>query len=393
MNELFFVGLMSGTSIDGMDAALLAVEPVSGRCRCVGTLFEPWPEHCRRLLHRLCSSGSEEIDRAGLAANAVAVFSACVARKLIARHDLQPEQICAIGSHGQTVRHRPERGFSVQLNNGPLTALSSGIDTWTDFRAQDMAAGGEGAPLTPLFHQKMFASADHPVCVVNLGGIANMTVLEPGGRIAAGYDVGPANTLLDLVCRLLLHIPHDEGGRIAATGSLNREWLRSMHEHPYLSLLPPKSCGREQFGEEFLRPYIRQCLQDPQQIPNLLYTLCHFTVSVIAAEIQEYSSNFNSPCRVLLCGGGVHNDFLIKMLRDFLTGQEGFDPCLSTQDFGIDPDFVEAQAFAYFAYQSTFGQSVDLSAITGSSRPVILGSLSPAPNGRYAASVLQRLHV
>lgn len=392
MKELFFVGLMSGTSIDGMDAALLAVDPASGRCRCEGALSAPWPEHCRRLLHRLCSEGSGEIDRAGTAANAVAVFSAYMARKLIARHDLQPEQICALGSHGQTVRHRPERGFSVQLNNGPLTALLSGIDTWTDFRAQDLAAGGEGAPLTPLFHQKMFAAADQPVYVVNLGGIANMTVLEPGGRIAAGYDVGPANTLLDLACRLLLHCSYDNNGQVAASGSLNRDWLDSMLGHPYFAIKPPKSCGREQFGEAFLRPYIRQCISDSQKIPDLLCTLTHFTASVIAAEIHAFTEKLQAKGKVLLCGGGIRNGFLVKTLDELLAQQDGLPRCLSTLHFGINPEYVEAQAFAYFAYQSSLGQTVDLSGITGSSQPVILGSLSPAPGGRYAADRLQRLH-
>lgn len=397
MASEYYIGLMSGTSIDGMDAALCEVRQ-DGSFACLKTLSDEWPEHIKGRLHELCSAGPNELEKAGTAQNAVAAFSAVLVNRLLEMAGLDPAQITAIGSHGQTVRHRPEKGFSLQLDNAPMTALLTGIDVWSDFRAQDIAAGGQGAPLTPLFHAKCFARPERWAFVVNLGGIANMTVLAPGGKVELGFDCGPANTLMDLVCRELFNRPYDEDGYLAQGGITNASWLKAMLNEPYFLKQAPKSCGRELFGREFIAPYLDECLKTEADGErrrlgaDLLHTLCDLTAALIAADIKEfmYTRGIKEGYDVILCGGGVYNAALVKSIRGMcevckMVGVPQHSVLLCST-LGIDPNFVEAQAFAYFAYLSSHGRLCDLKAVTGSEQPVLLGSFSPAPEGRFVRS-------
>lgn len=393
MASEYYIGLMSGTSIDGMNAALCAVKE-DGSFACLKTLSEYWPHHIRQRLNELCAAGPNELEKAGTAQNAVAAFSALMVKRLLDEAGMEASQITAVGSHGQTVRHRPEKSFSLQLDNAPMTALLTGIDVWSNFRAQDIAAGGEGAPLTPLFHAKCFAHPERWAFVVNLGGIANMTILAPGGEVVLGYDVGPANTLMDLTCRELLHRPYDEDGYVADGGITVPGWLETMLSEPFFMKPAPKSCGRELFSREFIAPYLEECKKGSERecrrlTADLLHTLCDLTGATIAADIKEFmvSREIKEGYDVILCGGGVHNDALVKSIRSMcevckLPDNRQYSVLLCSR-LGIDPDFVEAQAFAYFAYLSTHGRLCDLKTVTDSSQPVLLGSLSPSPEGMF----------
>lgn len=383
-----YVGLMSGTSMDSMDCCAVQIDD-KGRMQVLRCLSKAWPPHIRAGLHALCRPGGNEIDHAGVSSNAVGAFSALTVRELLKDAGIEPSQVRAVGSHGQTVRHRPERGFTVQLDNAPLCALLSHIDVWSDFRRQDVAAGGEGAPLTPLFHQKLFASDDEPRYILNLGGIANLTVLRPGGELFGGWDVGPANTLLDLASRELLQRSCDEDGRTARQGQVRPAWLQALMADPFFKKLPPKSCGRELFCRDYIAKLLKQLPLDPQWIPDVFATLTAFTVQsvVTAFKFLQTDPRLPSGGTVILCGGGVANLFmreeLERALRPF-----GLR-VLASDAFGVDPYFLEAQAFAYFAYLSSHGQCVDLSKVTGSKRQVIMGSLSPAPDGFFVRGRMQ----
>lgn len=378
-----YIGLMSGTSMDGMNAALVEIDP-DGRMRSLSCLTELWPEAIKAGLHALCQRSIDEIERLGPLQNAVGAVSALCVRRLLEQAGIEPAAVRAIGSHGQTVRHRPAARFTLQLDNAPLCALLTHIDTWSDFRCQDVAAGGEGAPLTPLFHQRVFASPDEPRLVINLGGITNVTALLPGGEIVSGWDTGPANTLMDLACRELVGQPFDRDGRLAAAGTLNKEWLKRLIDSPYFIKDPPKSCGREEFSRQKIAFMLQAAAADPSRIPEVLNTLCLFSVGTLISDLERFfllHPVMSRNCCAILCGGGIANRFYRKWVEGSL-GEMGIRT-VGSDTLGIDPFFVEAQAFAYFAYLSTHGRSVDLSKVTGSQQKVILGSLSPAPDGAF----------
>ncbi len=383
-NELY-LGLMSGTSMDGLDACLLQVS-APGKLQVLATASAPLPSELTASLHRLCSPGNNEIDTLCRAQNALAKCSASLVKKLLAQCKLRPADITAIGSHGQTVRHCPQQGYTLQLDNGPLCALLTGIDVWTNFRAQDVAAGGEGAPLTPLFHQQVLSSPVKARFILNLGGIANVTALRPGGEMICGFDTGPANTLLDLACRQLFNCPYDQDGARARAGVVQSKWLEQLLDHPYFARKPPKSSGRELFNADYIAFMLAAAQHEPQLGNDVLATLTAFSVQTIAQALQDLilTKELRSDgATVVVCGGGARNGFFMQELVKALQALKL--EVVDSGSLGVDAQYLEAEAFAYFAYLSTHGRVAAMQSITGARCPVILGTLCPSPQGRFSA--------
>ena len=389
MSTEYYIGLMSGTSMDGLDGIVIAVE--HERPRVLATGQAAWPDDCAAELHALCAPGSDELERMGRISLSIARHEARLTGILLEQAGLTAADITAIGAHGQTVRHCPQSGYSVQLGSGPLLAALSGIDTVFDFRAADLAAGGQGAPLTPVFHQLVLACPGTCRMVLNLGGIANLTILSAEGDITAGYDCGPANTLMDLACRELFNLPYDRGGELAARGRVDAALLAQLFEryHDFLSRPPPKSTGRELFSRSSIAGELDRCRSGSCSGHDLLATLTAFTAQACARDICSCIERMRPQrCEVVLCGGGAHNPCLSSQLRQMLEAHSC--PVISSTELGVDADYLEAEAFAYFAYLFCHGRPCDLRAITGAAESSIMGCLAPARDGFHARSQQQR---
>lgn len=379
----YYIGLMSGTSIDGMDGCICDFE---NGVQMLAKASRRWEPEEAALLHSLCQKSDDELEKSGEAANLIARASAYVVSTLLEKTSLKSEDIIAIGSHGQTVRHRPQRAYSIQLDNAPLTAHLCNIDTVSNFRSADLAAGGEGAPLTPIFHSHMFKDEKRSRYVLNLGGIANLTVMRPQGEILCGFDCGPANTLSDLSCRLLLNQSFDKDGACAYRGQIRMEWLSDFLRHPFLQKEPPKSTGREDFNADYIREYLLLCTQKRELIYDLIATLDEFTVLACVNAIRHMRYKYNLPAGdLLLCGGGALNPYIVERFKYHLAHDE--IDVLKTSDFGVDVSILEAQSFAYFAKAYVEATPLDLKNITGSKSLVILGEMALAFNGHYRRSI------
>ena len=291
-------------------------------------------------------------------------------RALLTRAGIPPEEIAAIGSHGQTVRHLPEPPVrnTLQIGDPNIIAEETGITTVADFRRRDLAAGGQGAPLVPAFHRAAFGLAGEYRVVVNIGGIANLTLLPPGEDCrVTGFDCGPGNLLMDAWATRHLRAPMDRAGRWAASGNVHQALLNRLLEDPYFRRPPPKSSGREHFSAVWLEAVLNPLTVQPSAA-DVQATLCELTATSIAGAIREHAPDAG---RVLVCGGGIHNDHLMERLRRHLEDL----PVCSTADHGMDPDWVEAAAFAWLAQQTLAGRPGNLPAVTGAEREVILGGI------------------
>ncbi|WP_421244213.1 anhydro-N-acetylmuramic acid kinase [Aeromonas sp. 601019] len=366
-----YIGLMSGTSMDGIDAVLVVID--GDQLRVEAALCHPWPQETARTLHALCTPGDNEIDRMGVADNLVAREFAAATHALLAKAKLEPKDIRAIGSHGQTIRHRPQLGFTMQIGNAALLAAQTGIDVIADFRTMDMALGGQGAPLVPAFHQALFAKPGALRVVLNLGGIANISVLpgNPGG--VYGFDTGPANTLLDGWYRR--HHPkgagYDAGGQWAASGKPIPALLEKLLAHPYFAAPAPKSTGREMFTLAWLDG---ELAGQPYAAADVQRTLQALTCHSIARQLPAPNEAQTRP-ELFVCGGGAHNAPLLSELAGLLPGWR----IASTAELGIAPDWMEGAAFAWLAERFIKHKPGNLPAVTGASRPAVLGALYPAP--------------
>ncbi|MCE9956289.1 anhydro-N-acetylmuramic acid kinase [Aeromonas rivipollensis] len=365
-----YIGLMSGTSMDGIDAVLVTMD--GDTLRVEAALCHPWPEATARELHALCIPGENEIDRMGVADNRVAQEFAAATLALLAKAGLEPKDIRAIGSHGQTVRHRPQLGFTLQIGNAALLAALTGIDVIADFRTLDMALGGQGAPLVPAFHQAIFAKPHALRVVLNLGGIANISVLPGHADGVYGFDTGPANTLLDGWYRRH-HSQggsYDAGGQWAASGQLVPALLEKLLAHPYFTAPAPKSTGREMFTLEWLDGELAGTAYAPVDVQRTLQALsCHS----IARQLPAVDETQTRP-ELFVCGGGAHNGPLLAELATLLPRWR----LESTAALGLAPDWVEGAAFAWLAQRFMTRQPGNLPAVTGASRPAVLGALYPA---------------
>lgn len=362
-----YLGLISGTSADGIDAALLRFNDakISPKCDLLGTHKEEYPEEIRREVIELFTPTSNEIDRLGQLDIALGEAFAQAALNLLEGLSIAPEKVKAIGSHGQTIRHRPqlEKPFTLQLADPNTIASISGITTVADFRRRDMAAGGQGAPLAPAFHDYIFNDYETTRCVLNIGGIANITILQKG-RDVLGYDTGPANGLMDAWINAIKNTPYDENGQWASTGAINEELLKQLLSHPYFKIAPPKSTGRE----EFHFAWLQQVLNNFPAIPaaDIQASLCELTAITIAREIKRFECH-----EVYVCGGGAHNSHLLARLRYHLP----LTRVDSTATLGIHPDWVEASCFAWLAKQCIDKKPGNLPSVTGANFPAVLGGI------------------
>lgn len=367
-----FLGLMSGTSADGIDAALVRFSG-DRACELVHARTSPWEPGLRAALLALGQGGEASLDQLGTLDVRIADAFADAALHTLRAAGMEPEQVAAIGSHGQTVRHRPagaaadgRHPFTWQLGDGNRIAELTGITTVADFRRRDVAAGGHGAPLMPAFHAALLHSPDEDRAILNLGGIANFTLLPAHGEVR-GFDTGPANCLLDAWCERHTGQPFDAGGSFAADGMVDAALLSRLLDEPWFALPPPKSTGREQFHLEWLATRLAGG-ERPRDVQATLLELTTGTV-VDALRARQPATR-----RVLVCGGGVHNPLLMRRLAAQLPDAT----VQSTADYGLDPDFVEAMGFAWLARQTLAGLPGNLPSVTGARGPRVLGVIHPA---------------
>lgn len=363
MSESLYAGLMSGTSLDGVDAVLARFD---GALKVLGHAHLPFHPALRAELLALNQSGTDELQRAALAGNALAEVYAEALRKVLSGSGVRPTAVRAVGAHGQTVRHRPELGFTIQLLNPARLAERSGIAVVADLRSRDVAAGGQGAPLVPAFHRAIFGRAGADVAVLNLGGMGNLSLLAADGR-TLGFDTGPANVLLDLWIQLHQRTEYDAGGHWAAGGLVDAALLQRLQAEPYFALPPPRSTGRDLFHAAWLEQQGVNGL-DPQHVQATLSELTAWSVA------EALKSSLPNASELIVCGGGAFNTDLLLRLQRRLPGIALVDSGAR----GLPPMQVEAAAFAWLARQFVMGSPGNLPAVTGAAGPRILGAYHPA---------------
>lgn len=364
MKDLY-MGLMSGTSADGIDAAL--VDFSQPHLSVIATHYIPYPVDLKNKILALCQHGENEIHRLGELDVELGRAFAQAVKITLSKQFIPANAIKAIGSHGQTIRHLPfsNPGFTLQIADPNIIAAETGITTVADFRRKDMAHGGQGAPLVPAFHQHLFASEKMDRAIVNIGGIANVTLLSKiNPRPVIGFDTGPGNVLMDSFIQLHQQKNHDENGSWAAQGNIHPDLLNHFLADDYFKLAAPKSTGREYFNLAFINKHINNNIP----IANVQATLVELTARSIIDAIHK-----NLSCgEILICGGGVHNQYLMSRLHALAQPDFTVD---STQKYGVDPDWMEAMAFAWLARQTLNRLSGNLPSVTGAKRSAILGGI------------------
>lgn len=394
-----YIGMMSGTSLDGMDAVLCQFGNEEDRqqpLQLLATYSQDFPPRLREVLLALCQPNginhltptmgepSSELDWFGWASKAYAEFASEVVNNLLQQSNTDSESVLAIGCHGQTVRHRPQMGFSLQLVDANIIAERTGISVVSDFRRRDMAVGGQGAPLVPAFHQALFSTPDSTRVLLNLGGIANITVLPANANLindalvnnspVIGYDTGPANLLLDAWTSLHTNKDYDAGGAWAQSGQVIEPLLNQLIEHPFFALTYPKSTGREDFNLAWLQNELQKFDQASAHIryssADVQATLTELTAMSASMQINMFI-NAHEKSSVYVCGGGAFNDYLMTRLQAHLPH------CTveTTASLGLNPAWVEAVAFAWLARQTLMGETGNLPAVTGASKGVVLGQV------------------
>ncbi|AOY67322.1 anhydro-N-acetylmuramic acid kinase [Xanthomonas perforans] len=366
-----YLGLMSGTSADGIDAALVRfADATHRRCELVAGTTVAWEPQLRETLVAL-GQGAETvaIDALGQVDAQVGLAFAAAANRLIGDSGVERRQIRAIGSHGQTIRHRPNANpaFTWQIGDASRIAEHTGITTVADFRRRDVAAGGQGAPLMPAFHLAMLGAGDEDRAVLNLGGIGNLTLIPRDGAVL-GFDTGPANALLDSWCQRHHGTPFDAEGAFAASGRVDAVLLQALLADPWFALPPPKSTGREQFHLDWAVQAMGSARLDAADVQATLLELTAASVADALLRLQPTTR------RVLVCGGGVRNPVLLARLAARLPGMV----VESSARYGLDPDYLEAMGFAWLAAELLAGRAANLPAVTGAAGPRLLGAIYPA---------------
>jgi len=369
-----YIGLMSGTSLDGVDGVLSTLQ--GGRWHTVAHAHRPFPPALRQGLLALNTAGPDELHQAALASQALAVLYAEVVQAVCEQAQVLPAEVRAIGAHGQTVRHRPELGYTLQLNQPALLAELTGIDVVADLRSRDVAAGGQGAPLVPAFQDAIFAQPDRTVVVLNIGGMANLSILRPG-QGPLGFDCGPGNALLDMWCHRQTGRDFDADGAWGAQGSVRESWLSDALADPFFALPPPKSTGRDLFNAEWLQRWLAPHGLAPDQAgattiaQDVQATLCELTARSAAQAVRDHAADASE---VIVCGGGALNGDLMQRLARQLPGVR---VCRS-DEHGLDVMQVEAAAFAWLAWAHVHRVPGNLPAVTGARGARVLGALYPA---------------
>lgn len=372
-----YIGLMSGTSLDGVDGVLTTIPDnySGGMLATHAVAHVPFPPGLRADLLALQAAGSNEIEREALVANVLAnLYAECVAQ-LLTQANISHNQVRAVGVHGQTIRHRPELGFTRQSNNPALLAELTGIDVIADFRSRDIAAGGQGAPLVPAFHQAVFGQPGETRVVLNIGGIANISILHGDGR-ASGFDTGPGNVLMDGWIARHRGETFDADGAWAASGTPHPQLLALLLAEPYFSLPPPKSTGRDLFHLDWLDQRLAHIpLADTPGAHDVQATLAALTATTItdaiASQVPELANAF-------VCGGGAYNTHLMRLIGQALEQRELSVALAPTSALGISENEVEALAFAWLAHRFCLRRPGNLPAVTGAREARVLGALYPS---------------
>ncbi|MCY1419343.1 Anhydro-N-acetylmuramic acid kinase [compost metagenome] len=360
-----YIGVMSGTSLDGLDIALVDQgQPL----KLLATLYIPMPDDMRTELLDLCASGPDEIARAAIAEQHWATLAAGGINQLLAQEHLSPSTIRAIGSHGQTIRHEPARGFTVQIGNPALLAELTGITVVSDFRRRDVAAGGQGAPLVPAFHEALFEAQGERLAVLNVGGFSNLSLIE-ADKPVSGFDCGPGNVLLDAWIHARQGQSYDRDGAWAASGAVAPALLQELLNDPFFAGKGPKSTGREVFNLPWLQQHLARLPAVLEQ--DVQATLLELTAVTIVESLQAAQRETQA---LMVCGGGAHNGALMKRLAGLLPNAR----VSSTDVCGVDPDWVEAMAFAWLAHCCLEGIPTNRPSVTGARGLRVLGAIYPA---------------
>jgi anhydro-N-acetylmuramic acid kinase len=360
-----YLGLMSGTSLDGLDIALIEQ---SEKTTLLATHYLPMPEELRAELLALCAPGPDELARAAMAEQQWVRLAAQGMQTLLQQQELSPTSIRAIGSHGQTIRHEPARGFSIQIGNPALLAELTGICVVSDFRRRDVAAGGQGAPLVPAFHEALFGEQHSCRAVLNLGGFSNLSLLAPDQPVR-GFDCGPGNVLMDAWIQRQRGDRYDREGAWAASGKVQPELLEALLGDPFFKTQGPKSTGRELFNLDWLDQHLGKQLRLAEA--DVQATLLELTAISITKALLSAQHDTEE---LLVCGGGAHNRTLMTRLTALLPG------CAvnSTQSHGVPADWVEAMAFAWLAHCCLEGIPANRPSVTGARGLRVLGAIYPA---------------
>lgn len=362
---MLYIGVMSGTSLDGIDISLV---DIAEQCSLIASHYMPMPNHLKNDLLALCSSSTDEIARAAQAEQQWVALTAQGIAALLTQANIKPEQIRAIGSHGQTIRHEPSKHFTVQLGNPALLAELTNICVVSDFRRRDMAAGGQGAPLVPAFHEMLFKQRHAPCAILNIGGFSNVTLLSEG-LDTRGFDCGPGNVLLDAWIQYKQDLAFDKSGNWAASGAVHQPLLEQMLQEPFFNTQGPKSTGRELFNLKWLNDALKKHAQVAEQ--DVQATLAQFTAVTVAQAINQAQP---STQEVWVCGGGAHNTDLLNRLRQTLPNCH----VATTDALGISADWMEAMAFAWLAHCCLERIASNRPVVTGAKGLRVLGAIYPA---------------
>jgi anhydro-N-acetylmuramic acid kinase len=368
-----YIGLMSGTSLDGIDAVLAKIGP-KGETKALEAVSTPFAPGLRKALFELQTPGPNELHREKQAGNALALAYSEAVNQLLEKANLLASDIAAIGAHGQTIRHQPHLGelaYTHQTLNAALLAEKTGIDVIADFRSRDLAAGGHGAPLVPAFHAQQFKSTEN-LAILNIGGIANLTLLPTSGDVT-GFDCGPGNMLMDAWIYEHQGNAFDENGNWATQGKVNQELLIKMLADPFFKKAPPKSTGRDDFHLEWLKEKLGK--ENPHA-EDVQATLLHLTAHAALEALEQHAPQTQ---KLIICGGGAYNRALMNLFK--VKAQSLFKKPLeitSSDTAGIDPQLVEGLAFAWLAWAYKEKRPANLPAVTGARGPRILGACYPA---------------
>jgi anhydro-N-acetylmuramic acid kinase len=359
---------MSGTSMDGIDAAL--VDFSSPQPKLINTHSHQWPDVVQHALIAARDIPDDQLNTLSYLDNQTAEIFAEACSELLKSSEHQPHDIIAIGNHGQTIRHRPDidKPFSLQIGNAKMLAIQTGIDVISDFRTADIKAGGQGAPLAPAFHQAVFQQDEINRVIVNIGGIANITVLHKNKPIT-GFDCGPGNTLMDAWIFFHKQQRYDADGKLASSGKTDVALLAKLLMDNYFQLAPPKSSGFEYFNLEWLNKHLdKTVLSRETACADVQSTLCDLTATSIIRAINQYAPDTDE---IFICGGGIHNKELMHRLQTLTKCSVA-----TTEALGVHPDWVEAMAFAWLAYQNIHQYTGNLPSVTGASKNLVLGELT-----------------
>ncbi len=375
------IGLMSGTSVDGVDAALVDIREGSAAVppRLIAFRVFPFPRAVREEIFRASHPGTSDVEMiCSLNVRLGEVFAGA-ALAIAAEASLPIREVGLIGSHGQTISHLPSRGCTLQIGEPSIIAERTGVTTIADFRPRDVAAGGHGAPLTPFLHHRLFAAPRVTRAVQNIGGISNVTVLPRGGGPASllAFDTGPGNMVIDGIVARGTGRRYDKDGRLAGGGRVNEGLLRALLAHPYLRRRPPKTTGREEFGEKLVARIREEGRKRRLSLADLVATATAFTAESIALAYRRFILPRWSLSEVIVGGGGVKNRTLMSMIGARMAGVR-----VSTfEDYGLNSDAVEAMAFALLAYEAYRGRTNNYPSATGARRAVVMGKIVPGGAG------------